>query len=256
MAGFGEPGRPLRRSAFLFGLTAGAGALVAFVALLGLRQLGTVLMMLVAATFLAVGLASGAASLAGALLIGVTTAILTLFVAASLDRLREAAYHLVVASQRERVRRLGDAAMQKIGGYLVGALGIAAVAGTAAFVYSMIAGLPYAFLLAVVVAVFDLIPQIGATLGATVVVLVALSESLTLALVTIAFFLCYQGVENWVVYPRVMSRAVRISNLAAIVAALVGGTPFGVLGVLVAVPAYASIQLVVREVVFPRQEAR
>ena len=62
--------------------------------------------------------------------------------------------------------------------------------------------------------------------------------------------------ENWVVHPRVMSRAVNISALAAIVAAMVGWSLLGVLGVLLAVPAYAPVRLIVREVVFPRQDAR
>jgi predicted PurR-regulated permease PerM len=77
-----------------------------------------------------------------------------------------------------------------------------------------------------------------------------------LAIVVLIFFCLYQGGENWVIYPRVMSRAVKISNLAAIVAAMAGWALFGVLGVLIAVPAYGSLQLLVQEVLIPRQEGR
>jgi len=177
-------------------------------------------------------------------------------VLAALDRLRAGSYRLVVASRRERVQALAEGVQERVGGYLVGAVGVALIAGTAAFAWCAIVGVPYPLLMSMVVALFDLIPQVGATIGSTIVILAALSQSIGLALVTLVFFCCYQGLENWVIYPRVMSRAVNISNLAAIVAAMIGWAVLGVLGVLLAVPAYASVQLLVREVVFPRQDAR
>jgi predicted PurR-regulated permease PerM len=347
---YGEPGRRLRASPFLFGALATAGAAIAAIAFLGLYRIGTVLAMIVAAGFFALGLdrpvsalqrrlrlrrgvsvgivalaglvffcgalaigvpplaqqvgafftevpervsaaltngqlgglksstnlpqdvsqvvtpanvakvaaglIGGVATLAGFVFMGLTTAILTLFVLAGLPRIRAGAYRLVVASRRDRVGLLADAVQDKVGGYLVGAVAIAVVAGTAAFLWSWIAGVPYPLVMALVVALFDLIPQVGATIGSTIVILVALSQSLGLAVATLIFFCAYQGLENWVIYPRVMSRAVKISNLAAIVAAMSGFALFGVLGVLLAVPAYASVQLIVREVVFPRQDAR
>jgi predicted PurR-regulated permease PerM len=73
---------------------------------------------------------------------------------------------------------------------------------------------------------------------------------------TVVFFCCYQALENWVIYPRVMSRAVEISALAALVSAMVGFAMFGVLGVLLAVPVFGSIQLLVRELVLGRQASR
>lgn len=346
---YGQPGGRLRASPFLFGLLAGAGAVIAVIGFLGLQRVVTVLAMLVAALFfglgldrpvswmvrrglkrvtavalialaglvfvcgglavglpplvqqagsffaalpqkldtalananlhglastsdvhssvstvvtptnvakLAAGLLGGAASLVGAVFIGITTAMLTLFVLAGLPRIRAGAYRLVVSSRRDRIVRLGDAVQDKIGGYLVGAVAVAGCAGVAAFLWCWLAGVAYPMLMALTVALFDLIPQIGATIGSTIVILVALSTSVGLAVATLIFFCCYQGLENWVIYPRVMSHAVKISNLAAIVAAMVGWSLFGVLGVLLAVPAYASIQLLIREVVFPRQEAR
>jgi predicted PurR-regulated permease PerM len=205
---------------------------------------------------LATGLVSGAASLAGFLFLLVTTALLTLFLLAGLPRVRDAAYRYVPATRRPGVRALGERVVSIIGSYLVGAIAVAFFAAVAAFLWCLAAGVPYPLLMALVVGAFDLIPQIGATIGSTVVILVALSQSFTTALLTLLFFLAYQGLENWIVYPRVMSRAVSITNLAAIVAALIGGALFGVFGVLIAVPTYASIQLIVREVVFTRQDGR
>ena len=181
---------------------------------------------------------------------------LTVFVLAGLPRIRAGGYRLIVRSRRDRVVALVDAVQDKVGAYLIGAVAVAFCAGVAAFLWSWLAGVSYPLLMALAVGLFDLIPQIGATIGSTIVILMALSTSVGLAVATLAFFCAYQGLENWVIYPRVMSRAVKISNLAAIVAAMLGWSLFGVLGVLLAVPAYASIQLLVREVVHPRQEAR
>ena len=205
---------------------------------------------------LAGGVLGGVAGLAGAMFFGITTAMLTLLILAKLPSIKEGGYHLIVASRRDRIGLLIDEMLNKVGGYLVGAVMVALCAGLAAFLWSFFAGVRYPFLMAVVVGFFDLIPQIGATIGSAVVTLVAWTSSLGLAIATLAFFCLYQLIENWLVYPRVMSRAVKISNLAAIVAALIGAAVFGVLGVLLAVPAYASLQLIVREVIFRRQDAQ
>jgi predicted PurR-regulated permease PerM len=186
----------------------------------------------------------------------ITTGLLSLFILAGLENIRRGSSRLVVASRRERVTRLSTAIQLKVGAYLVGAITIAAVAGTLAFIWCLSMGVPYPLVMATIVAFFDLIPQIGATIGSTIVIMVSLTVSVPLALATLGFFCAYQGLENWVIYPRLMSRAVKITNLGAIVCALVGFALLGVLGVLLAVPAYASAQLVVREVVFPRQDAR
>ena len=130
------------------------------------------------------------------------------------------------------------------------------LAGISAFVFAIIVDLAYPFALAVVVAVCDLIPQIGATIGAVIVTIVAFADSLTVGIAAAVFFLVYQQVENYLIYPKVMRKSVKVSDVGAIVAALVGVGLFGVLGALVAIPAVAALQLIVREVVMPRQEAR
>lgn len=201
------------------------------------------------------GVLGGAASLAGTIVALGTVAVLAMFILSGFDRLRGNMHRLVPASRRDTFGRIVDQILAKIGAYLVGVVSIAVVAGVSASVFMLIAGIPYAVLLGLVVAILDLIPQIGATIGACVVVAVALSESVGQAIAALVFFVLYQQIENWVIYPRVMRQAVELSNLATITAILIGGALFGVLGVLIAVPAYAAVQLLIREFVLPRLDA-
>jgi len=185
-----------------------------------------------------------------------TVLVLTIYFMASFDRIRETAYSLVPASRRVRVRLLTDEILAKVGAYMVGAISIAVLAGASTWLLAVILGLAYPFALAVVVAVTDLIPQIGATLGAIVVSLVGFASSLSDGIVCVIFFIVYQQVENYLIYPNVMRRSVKVSDVAAVVAALLGVALFGVVGALVAIPMVAAIQLIMREVIVPSQEAR
>jgi predicted PurR-regulated permease PerM len=202
------------------------------------------------------GVVGGAKLIFGTIFNTLTVLVLTIYFMAAFDRLRESVYSLVPASRRTRVRLLTDEILTKVGAYMVGALAIAVLAGISSFVLAMILGLAYPFALAVVVAVCDLIPQIGATLGAIIVSLVGFASSLTDGLVCAIFFIIYQQVENYLIYPSVMRRSVKVSDVAAVVAALLGVALFGVVGALVAIPMVAAIQLIIREVVVPSQEAR
>jgi len=202
------------------------------------------------------GVVGGAKLIFGTIFNTLTVLVLTIYFMAAFDRLREAAYSLVPASRRTRVRLLTDEILTKVGAYMVGALAIAVLAGFSSFVLAMILGLGYPFALAVVVAVCDLIPQIGATLGAIIVSLVGFASSLTAGLVCVGFFIVYQQVENYLIYPSVMRRSVKVSDVAAVVAALLGVALFGVVGALVAIPMVAAVQLIIREVVVPSQESR
>jgi predicted PurR-regulated permease PerM len=202
------------------------------------------------------GVLGGAKLLFGTIFNVLTVLVLTIYFMASFDRIREGGYSLVPASRRTRVRLLTDEILTKVGAYMVGALMIALVAGASSFVLAMILGLGYPFALAVVVAVCDLIPQIGATLGAIIVSLVGFAHSLTAGLVCAVFFIVYQQIENYLIYPTVMRRSVKVSDVAAVVAALLGVALFGVIGALVAIPMVAAVQLIMREVLVPAQDQR
>jgi predicted PurR-regulated permease PerM len=200
------------------------------------------------------GVWGGAQFVFGALFNMLTVFVLTIYFMASFERLTEGAYRLIPASRRERSRLIGDEILAKVGSYMAGALSIALIAGTSTFIFLAFADVAYPYALAVVVAVTDLIPQIGATLGAVVVSIVGFATSVPVGIACVVFFIIYQQVENFLIYPKVMRRAVKVSDLAAIIAALLGISLLGVVGALIAIPAVAAIQLIIREVVLPRQE--
>ncbi|WIM95588.1 AI-2E family transporter [Actinoplanes oblitus] len=202
------------------------------------------------------GVVGGAKLIFGTIFNVLTVLVLTIYFMASFDRLKEAGYSLVPSSRRARVRLLTDEILTKVGAYMVGAIAIAILAGLSTFVLAMLLDLPYPFALAVVVAVCDLIPQIGATIGAVIVSLVGLASSVPDGIVCIVFFIVYQQIENYLIYPNVMRRSVKVSDVAAVVAALLGVALFGVVGALVAIPMVAAVQLIMREVLVPSMDQR
>ncbi|WP_309227267.1 AI-2E family transporter [Micromonospora thermarum] len=202
------------------------------------------------------GVLGGAQLIFGTVFRTLTVLVLTIYFLAYFNRLRALAYALVPRSRRQRVQLIGDEIITKVGAYMVGALAIAVLAGTATFAFAVIVGLPYPFALAVVVAVTDLIPQIGATLGAVIVTLVGFATDLPVGIACAVFFLIYQQLENYLIYPKIMRRSVQVNEVAALVAALLGVALLGVIGALVAIPTVAAIQLILREVVLPRQDRR
>ena len=183
-----------------------------------------------------------------------TILILTLYFVSSLPTIKRAAYQLVPRSRRSRFGLLADEILLRIGGYVGGALGIALIAGISSFILLEILGVPYALALAMVVTVTDLIPLIGATIGAAVVTVVALLSSVTDGLVCLAFYIAYQQIENFIIYPRIMRRSVAVPPVVTVIAALVGGTLLGVVGALLAIPTAAAVLLIIEEVVVPRQD--
>jgi predicted PurR-regulated permease PerM len=183
--------------------------------------------------------------------------VLTLYFLASLPSMKHAAYQLAPASRRERVSLLGDRVLRNIGGYVSGAFVVALCAGLSTMVFLFIVGLgSYAVALALVVALLDVIPMIGATIGAAIVCVIGFATDPTTGLVCVVFYIAYQQLENFLIYPRVMSRSVEIPGALTVIAALIGGTLLGVVGALLAIPTAASIMLLVREVFVPRQDAR
>jgi predicted PurR-regulated permease PerM len=180
--------------------------------------------------------------------------IMTLYFLAALPSMKRQAYRLVPATRRERVTLLSDEVITRIGGFISGALTVAFIAGVTSYVFLLVLGLPYALALAVFVAMFDLIPLVGATIAAVVVSLLGFTQSVTVGIVCVAFYVAYQQFENYVVYPRVMRRAVDVPAPVTVVAVLLGGALLGVVGALLAIPIAAAVLLVVRQVAIPRMD--
>jgi predicted PurR-regulated permease PerM len=183
--------------------------------------------------------------------------VLTLYFLASLPSIKRAAYRLVPASRRERVTDLGDRILRNFGGYVSGAFVVALAAGLSSLVFLFVVGLgEYAVALAVVVALLDVIPMIGATLGAVIVTAIGFATDPKIGLACLVFYLVYQQFENYVIYPRVMARSVDIPGSLIVVAALVGAALLGVVGALLAIPTAAALQLLLSEVFIRRQDSR
>ncbi|MEV6694117.1 AI-2E family transporter [Micromonospora sp. NPDC051196] len=202
------------------------------------------------------GVLGGAQLVFGTVFRVLTVLVLTIYFLVHFDRMRNLGYALVPRSRRERVQLIGDEILTKVGAYMVGALSIAVLAGVTTFVFALVVGLPYPFALAVVVAVTDLIPQIGATLGAVIVSLVGFATDPSVGIACVVFFVVYQQIENYLIYPKIMRRSVHVNEVAALVAALLGVSLLGVIGALIAIPTVAAAQLILREVVLPRQDVR
>jgi predicted PurR-regulated permease PerM len=193
----------------------------------------------------------------GILLNAFVVVVLTLYFLASLPSIKKAAYSLAPASRRERVSLLGDRILRSIGGYVSGAFIVAVCAGLSTLIFLFIIGLgSYALALAMVVALLDVIPMIGATIGAVIVCAIAFATDFKTGIIAVIFYIAYQQLENYVIYPRVMSHSVEIPGALTVIAALIGGTLLGVVGALLAIPTAASILMLVKEVFLPRQEAR
>ena len=184
----------------------------------------------------------------------ITVIVLTVYFSLSLTGMREGSLRLIPKSKRERTKELMDGILMKIGGYIAGNIAISLIAGVVSFAFLALVGVPFPVALALWVAIADLIPLIGATVGALPAVIVAYFVSLPVGLATTAFFAVYQMMENYFIAPRVMTKAIDISAPAVLVAALVGGSLLGVPGVLMAIPAAAAIKLLVNELVYPRTE--
>jgi predicted PurR-regulated permease PerM len=163
---------------------------------------------------------------------------------------------VIPLSRRERVGLLTNEVFDRVGGFMLGNLLTSLVAGVGSFVWLAAFGVPYALLLALFVALFDLIPMIGSTIAGLVVTAVALSKGLPIGVATGVFYVVYRFLEDYLLNPRVMKHTVKVSPGLTIIATLIGGTLLGLIGALVAIPMAATIQLLLEEVAFPRQNQR
>ncbi len=199
--------------------------------------------------------ASGVWTAAGIAIDLIVVLILTLYFLAGLPRITAAAYRLAPGSRRDRVAELGDKIIKQMGGYLGGATLIALQAGIVAGVFAAIVGLPYPWAIAVGAAVLDFVPVVGPVIVGVAMTLLGFSHSLTVGIVAGGFYVCQHLFEAYWLYPRVMRRTVHISSAAVVVAILIGAALLGVVGAVLAVPVAAAVQIIIREVFLPRQDA-
>ncbi|WP_031168342.1 AI-2E family transporter [Streptomyces durhamensis] len=177
------------------------------------------------------------------------TGALTIFVLAYLMVLEgpkaiERSLALVDTASAARIRRVGAACARTVNGYLTGNLLISLICGLLTYVMLLVSGVPFAGLLALFVAVTDLIPLVGATIGAVVASAVAFVHSLPAGIGAIVFFIVYQQAENHLLQPLILSRTVKLNPLTVLLAILIAAEVAGILGALLAIPVTGVIQVV------------
>jgi len=211
------------------------------------KQLGDVLRNLFASTgAIAIGIAGVVAALA-------TVLTLTFFLILGSERYVNAGVGLFPEAHRPLVRRILEQSAGAISGYITGNLAISVICGVTTFVVLLILGMPYAAPLALLVAVLDLIPLVGATLGGALLVIVGLFVAPWKAVVLLVYIVVYQRVEDSILQPLVYSHAVQLNALVIFIAVVVGGLLAGIPGALLAIPVAQIIRIVVTEVMAYRR---
>jgi predicted PurR-regulated permease PerM len=178
----------------------------------------------------------------------VTILILSIFMLGGGPRWRESFLAAQDPMRAEAFRRAGDRIAQAVGNYVAGVLVQATIAGVTAWIVLTLLGVPFAGALALLIALFDLIPLVGATIGAVLVGIITLFVDFpTATIVWVVYSIVYQQIENHLIQPQIQTRAVEIQPFFVLVSVLFASTLFGVLGALLAIPAAASISVVYRE---------
>jgi predicted PurR-regulated permease PerM len=184
----------------------------------------------------------------GAVFNGLTILVFTIYFMADMPRIRSGVVRLFPVDRRPHARRVVDLVVDKVGGYMIGNIIISLIAGVASFIAFSLLGVAFPVPLAFVVAICDLIPMIGATLGAIIGVTVAVfSTDLVHTVLVAVFFIAYQQLENYLIAPRVLKTTVELGAAAVLIAGLIGATVLGLVGALMAIPVAAAFNVLLNE---------
>ncbi|MDT5037255.1 MAG: hypothetical protein QOE03_2440 [Micromonosporaceae bacterium] len=182
----------------------------------------------------------------GAVLSTVTVLVLSIYFMADMPRMRRGLVRLFPHRRRPQVAEIINVVVDKVGAYMIGNLIISLFAGVSTFICLELVRVPFALPLAITVALADLIPLVGATLGAALATLVTFFtvDVFPGGVIVVVFFLVYQQVENYLIAPRVLRNTVDLSSVAVLLVALIGGSVLGVVGALMAIPIAAAVKVV------------
>ena len=183
-----------------------------------------------------------------------TILVLTLYFLAALPQVVQISLRFVPATRRDRVSKLSNAIIARVGSFVGGQGIIAILAAVFILVMGLIIGMPYPAPLAMVVLVCGFIPLVGHFIGMSIVTLVSITKSPTTALIALGSYIIYVQIENYVITPKIMRKSLAIPGLVTIIAALLGTSLLGLIGGLLAVPIAAAVLLIIDEVVFPRAD--
>ena len=183
-----------------------------------------------------------------------TILVLTLYFLAALPQVVAISLRFVPATRRDRVSKLTNAIIARVGSFVGGQGIIAILAAVFILVMGLIIGMPYPAPLAMVVLVCGFIPLVGHFIGMSIITLVSITKSPTTALIALGSYIIYVQIENYVITPKIMRKSLAIPGLVTIIAALLGTSLLGLIGGLLAVPIAAAVLLIIDEVVFPRAD--
>nr|WP_307097816.1 AI-2E family transporter [Arthrobacter sp. V1I9] len=180
--------------------------------------------------------------------------VLSLYFLAALPAMKKWGYRLAPRSRRARVEALSEEITRSVGNYVIGQACVALLNATFAFIVMSIVGVPFALLLAFVVALLAFIPLVGGLIAGVLVVLIALTEDWQTAIVYAICYFAYLQFEAYFISPRIMQKAVAVPGAVAVISVIAGGSLLGVLGALIAIPTAAAVLLLVREIYIVRQD--
>ena len=196
------------------------------------------------------------ASIANAISGIIVVLVLTLYFVATLPSIKSGLLRLAPARDRARAADITEQITDSVGSYVMGMVVLAFCNALLAFLLYLFLDLPFPPLMATVAFCITLIPLVGSVLFWIIGTGLALFTDPIAALVFALIYLVYMQIEAYVITPRVMNRAIAIPGSLVVIGALAGGTLLGLLGALVAVPVAASILIIIKQVLVPRQDAR
>ncbi|WP_213454107.1 AI-2E family transporter [Rhizomonospora bruguierae] len=186
----------------------------------------------------------------------ITVFVLSFLMVVQAPRVKAAVLDRAPPAQREWVRGVGIRCAHAVTGYVSGNLLISLIAGALSWVALALLDVPYSSLLALLVALLDLLPLVGATVGAVIACSAAFLRSTSAGVIMIVFFVVYQQFENHLLQPLIMSRAVQLSPLTVLIVVLVAAELGGILGALVAMPVASILRTIGCEVWANRRALR
>jgi predicted PurR-regulated permease PerM len=185
---------------------------------------------------------------------GLTILVLTMYFTISLPEVIDQAIRLAPASRRPRIKALTNGIVSRIGAFVGSQITVAFVAGVVMAIVCAVLGLPSPVALGMLVFICGMIPLVGHFIGSSVLTVVGFTQSVSTGVIVLIAYLVYQQIENYVLMPRIMRKALSIPGLVTIVSALIGASLLGLVGGILAVPVAASILLILEEVVYPKAD--
>ena len=183
-----------------------------------------------------------------------TILVLTLYFITSLPQAVDLGLKLVPVSRRDRVSLLTEAIIARVGAFVGSQILVSAMAAIFMTLMALVLGLPSPIAIVIIIFVCGLVPLIGHFIGCTIYTIIALTQSVSIGVIAFIGYVVYVQIENYILTPKIMKRALAVPGAVTIISALIGTSLLGLVGGLLAVPVAASIILILDEVVIPRAE--